>query len=99
MYKDWREWKLGTVDSDSSLEIPELLKMKDESDLNEALSLFIKEARKQDGDRYPGKTLCELVTSIQKYLELNGINIKLLKASEFKLLNFALTMRCKRPLS
>ena len=45
---------------------------------------FIPEVLKvKDGSDYPGKTLYEMVTSIQKYLIENGLNWKLLDQHEF----------------
>ena len=43
-----------------------------EEDVNEVLSQFIGKVRKDDGARYPGKTLRELFSSLQKYFELKG---------------------------
>ena len=40
-------------------------------DLSHALCIFIPEVTKLDGTDYPGKTLYEMVTSIQKYLHQN----------------------------
>ena len=42
-------------------------------DLNKVLSQFIAEVRKDGGERYPGKTLCEILSSFQKYLEINQL--------------------------
>ena len=40
-------------------------------DVNELLCQFI-EVRKDGGERYPAKTLHELVSSLQKYFEMKG---------------------------
>ena len=45
---------------------------------------FIPEVTKVNGEGlYPGKTLYQLCTSIQKYLNINKIPWKLVKGSEF----------------
>ena len=44
-------------------------------DLNNVMSQFISEIRKESGERYPGKTLHELVSSLQKYYEIRGRSI------------------------
>ena len=41
-------------------------------DLNNVMSQFISEIRKESGERYPRKTLHELVSSLQKYFEIRG---------------------------
>ena len=38
-------------------------------DVNELLCQFIAEVRKDGGERYPAKTLHDLVSSLQKYLK------------------------------
>ena len=63
VYKDWAKWKA----EDESLTFPSLMQMTD-LDLDTHLARFVREARKQNGDTYPGKTLHELVASVQKYL-------------------------------
>ena len=41
-------------------------------DVNELLCQFIAEVRKHGGERYPAKTLHELVSNLQKYFEMKG---------------------------
>ena len=57
VYQDWAKWKA----EDESLTFPSLMQMTD-LDLDTHLARFVREARKQNGDRYPGKTLHELIT-------------------------------------
>ena len=38
------------------------------SDLNYALQFFMRDARKQDGSKYPPRTLKEIVAALQHYL-------------------------------
>ena len=52
--------------------------------LDHALCRFIPEVTKVDGGEYPGKTLYEMVLSIQKFLNEYGLNYKLIDGPEFK---------------
>ena len=61
-----------------------------EEDLNEVLSQFIEEVRKQDGTRYPGKTLHELISSSQKYFELKGRKVNFFSNEFFEKLRKSL---------
>lgn len=65
-----------------------------EFDLNEVLSQFIAEVRKDRGERYPGKTLHELISSLQKYLELNGRSVNFFSNLEFEKLRKSLDPEC-----
>lgn len=60
--------------------------------MNRMLAVFMHEERKQDGTRYPGKTLFELITSLQKVFELEGKVVHLLKDEHFKSVKLALDM-------
>ena len=53
------------------------------SDMCHALVRFIPEVTKLSGEDYPGKTLYEMVVSIQKYLNKNDKAWKLLEDPEF----------------
>ena len=44
----------------------------DDDELDYSLSRFISEIRRKDCTEYPGKTLLEIITSIQAYLRHNG---------------------------
>ena len=72
VFEQWRIWK------SASEAIPPLLEMCAQ-ELDNNLSTFVREARKEDGSRYPGKTLFELIASIQKYICLHGQQINLLR--------------------
>ena len=52
--------------------------------LEHALCVFIAEVKKVNGDEYPGCTLYQLAVSIQKYLNENGLNWKLIDGPDFK---------------
>ena len=87
-FKEWRSCKLsnqGTYDiliDEANLDnLPELRK----DVFIYAISRFIPEVVKvKDGSDYPGKTLYEMVVSIQRYLNENGVNWKILDDTEFK---------------
>ena len=46
--------------------------------MNEVLSFFLMEIRKQNGEEYPHETLYEIVLSLQHYMAINRCDIKLL---------------------
>ena len=52
--------------------------------INYALSHFICEVCKVDGSGYPGATTYEMVTNLQKYLEMNPVYHKLLTDQDLK---------------
>ena len=79
LYERWALWRKGAYNPRNEasivgdiLVVHADLDTMPEEDLNEVLSQFIGEVRKEDGGRYPGKTLHELISSLQKYFELNG---------------------------
>ena len=60
------------------------------SNLCYAMIQFITEVCKLDGELFSGKTLYEIVVSIQMYLESQGLNWKLIDDKEFSDLKFTL---------
>ena len=64
VFDNWRRWKSRAAGE----LIPPLDNLHDK--LHETVAQFVREARKQDGTRYPANTLHELVTSLQKHLEI-----------------------------
>jgi hypothetical protein len=66
-----------------------------EEDLNEVLSQFIVEERKDQGIRYPPKTLHELMSSLQKYIELKGRKVNFFSGIEFEKLRKSLDVEMK----
>ena len=86
-YNDWRDNKLKDVVNfnvkifESDLTSVQLLQ---KDSFAHALCVFLAEVKKQKGgSEYPGKTLYEMVTSIQKYLHQNNIFWKLIDGPEF----------------
>ena len=91
VFDQWRVWRNQKAETDKDISIvhpPLQMLTKDELDF--CLCRFICEVRKADGAEYPGKTCYEIVTSIQKYLEINGKCFKLLSDTDFK--QFQLTL-------
>ena len=85
-FDEWKrarnEFASQHPESGMSLIGPTLQEMtKDE--LNFAISRFIQEIHKKDGSEYPGKTLRDLVLSIQMYLETQDMKFKLLDDPDF----------------
>ena len=54
------------------------------------------EVRKQDGTEYPSKTTYEIITSLQKYLEMKGVYVKFLDDVVFKESKLVLDSEMKR---
>ena len=74
----------------------ELLDISRDEDLCEVLSQFITEVRKEGGERYPGKTLHEIVSSLQKYFEMKGKQVQLFAVGgQFDKLQKALDVEMK----
>ena len=59
------------------------------------MSQFISEIGKESGERYPGKTLNELVSSLQKYFEIRGRKINFFRDAAFERLRKALDLETK----
>ena len=85
-YSQWRESKLNDpINFDVRVyeaDLKNVLLLPKES-FKHAMCMFIPEVVKLDGTDYPGRTLYELVTSIQKYLHQKKLFWKLLDDSEF----------------
>jgi hypothetical protein len=64
-------------------------------DMDSVLANFLHQVRKTDGSRYPGKTLHEIVTSIQKKMELKGRKLKLIDSKVFPQTYYALDIEMK----
>ena len=64
-------------------------------DGNELLRQFIAEVRKDRGERYPAKTLHELVSSLQKYFEMKGGKVSFFSDEIFEKLRKSLDIEMK----
>ena len=71
LYERYALWKETSIVGDI-LEVYSDQDTMPEEDVNEVLSQFMREVRKDNGARYPGKTLLELFSRFQKYFELKG---------------------------
>ena len=72
----------------------ELLEMM-KAELCHALSRFVLEVRKTNGEDYPAETMYEIIISLQMYLESNGRVLKLLNDEEFTPLKNTLDAKMK----
>ena len=91
-YNEWRKVRLereyNACIFNANLEDLENL---NKIELEEALCHFIPEVTKSKGDgEYPGKTLYEMIVSIQKYLNVNKLNWKLVVGPDFNNLRVVL---------
>ena len=80
IFRSWASWRKLSVD----------LITISEKELDEHLTRFIVEARKQDGSRYPGSTLHAILVSIQKYLALEGRHVQLIRNLNMPTITYAL---------
>ena len=90
MYNEWRMYRNGY----GSIEYIECDLDEIESVTREnlcyAMTRFITEVRKIDGQQFPGKTVYDLVVCIQMYLETFGFTWKLIDDVEFRDLKYSL---------
>ena len=75
-YNEWRDFRLETYQYDVGIyyadlnDLPNLTK----ENLSHSLCRFVPEVTKKKGGSYPGRTLYQMVSAIQKYLNVNKIN-------------------------
>jgi hypothetical protein len=102
LYERWATWSknlYGPKDewsmvSDILMSNTELEVIRDE-DLDDVICQFIGEVRKEGGERYPGKTLHEIVSRLQKYLEMKGRKVQFFAGVEFEKLRKSLDIEMK----
>ena len=84
-FKDWRKNKLETTFDGRVYECDlDRVELIEKDTFEYAMCIFLAEVTKvKDGSEYPGKTLYQLVVSIQKHLNINGKKWKLIENSEF----------------
>jgi hypothetical protein len=103
MYEAWSEWRrdINENEREKSSVVKNILTlylelhMMADVDLNEVLSQFMAEVRKDGGVRYPGKTLHEIISSLQRYLELKGQSVNIFSGLEFEKLRKSLDVEMK----
>ena len=85
-YKEWRNDRLYHFNYDVGIyfadldDLPNLTK----ENLEHALCRFVPEVTKVKGEGpYPGKTLYQMIVAIQKFLNINKLNWKLIDSNEF----------------
>ena len=85
-YVDWRNEQLEKFNYDMGIYYADLLNLGSltKENLQHALCGFIPEVTRKKGEGpFPGKTLYQMVTTIQKYLWVNKIRWHLTKGDEF----------------
>lgn len=65
-------------------------------ELNEVVPLFISECRKQNGERYPGNSLWQLVVNLQAYIRMKEQYFSLLGDVQFKPIADSLDVHMKQ---
>ena len=86
-YTEWRNNRLYHFNYDVGIYYANLNKLEEltKENLEHALCRFIPEVTKVKGDGpYPGKTLYQMIVAIQKYLNINKLNWKLIDGNEFQ---------------
>ena len=84
-YNEWRKARVANAYNESvfNANLEDLSNLNKE-ELEESLCHFVPEVTKSKGEgAYPGKMLYEMVVSIQKYLNVNKINWKLVDGPDF----------------
>lgn len=98
IFANWCNWRIEK-DEDQAFDIiirkhSKLLDMSP-SEMDVVLANFISQVRNKKGDPYPAKTKHEIVTSLQKYLQMNSKNFRLINVDEFPTLYYALDVTMK----
>ena len=86
-YTEWRNDRLYNFNYNVGIYYGNLKKLEEliKENLEHALCRFIPEVTKVKGDGpYPGKTLYQMIVAIQKYLNINKLNWKLIDGNEFQ---------------
>jgi len=88
LYETWAEWRRSAYKPESMrYKVGDILMLNlelhvmTEKDLNDVLSQFIGEVRKDQGERYPPKTV---LSSVQNYIELKGKKVGFFSGREFE---------------
>ena len=100
-YTAWADWSMSGSSTSSTQQeyhgiigTKKLLEMSD-PEVDIVLAAFVQQARNQKGERYPPKTLYELITSLQKHMELNNTKRLLIDCQHFPNLYYALDVQMK----
>ena len=92
-YTEWRDARLGNGPFDQNIcdaNLNDLSKI-NVTNLEYSLCRFVPEVSKSRGDGpYPGKTLYQMIVAIQKFLQLNKYNWKLIHGQQFEELRVVL---------
>lgn len=98
MYNKWAKARPITTSDDRSMRfaanVTELVALNTAS-LDYWLSKFIYEARKSDGSRFPGKSLCQITAGFNAFFRENNVRINLFQDIEFDNFRSSLDLACK----
>ena len=91
-FEAWRSNRLTLGQNDNSIRcFPMPLQYMSAAELNDSISLFVFEVKKQDGTEYPGNSLHGLVCAIQRYLKSEcGKNVRFFNDDFFSKLRTSL---------
>jgi hypothetical protein len=85
----WTAWYQENNSDEICTVLQNKLSEMSDLELDLVLSAFIQQARNQQGTPYPGKTLYEIITSIQKHLELEQKTVSLIDKEKFQSLYYS----------
>ena len=95
---DWWQWRSNSSqESDTNLLLhshSSILSMTD-GELDMILANFIREVRNRKGQNYNGDTKYQIITSLQKYFEIHGRQLKLINVKEMPTLYYSLDVAMK----
>ena len=95
-FQQWLEWRNKDAAKCCLSFINVALNGMTKDEINYAIYCFICEVCKVDGSGYPGAITYEMVTNLQKYLEMNPVYHKLLTDKHFKALQLTLDEEKRR---
>lgn len=101
IFSSWAKWtsENNGMMTQGNNGITELLKTElwhlTNEQLDKVLSCFVQQVRNRKGDLYPPKTLYEIITSIQKFMEMQQKCVSLVNRNRFPTLYYALDVSMK----
>ena len=90
MYDDWRQFRNNDSKLRNVISDLENWKNLSKEQLCQDLCCFITEVKKIDGKEFPSRTLYDIIICVQFWLELNGVNWKLVSGEDFQQLKYTL---------
>ena len=78
IYDEWRKVR-NAEQSDLLMHIPPLLQLThDHEKLTDTICQMLSEARKKNGEEYPGSTLSDIIVMLNVYMKKNEVDVNLL---------------------